>query len=111
MLHADFPKIGGHKNQLQDKSYLSNNIEIELNVYPNPSKSISTLEFNLDTENEVELFIYDLKGAIVLNLNYGKMNKGHHQLKCDVSDINQGVYIISLVKGNDVITRKLYVIK
>ena len=56
-----------------------------INIYPNPTKGIITLE----SAEDVQLIIYDTKGAIVFISDY---NKGITSV--DISPLNLGLYFL-----------------
>lgn len=64
--------------------------------YPNPSAGEFRLAYELATGSEVELSLYDLAGRRLRLLESGYRVAGRHPLSVDVSELPNGVYIISL---------------
>ena len=76
-----------------------------LNVFPNPAVSITTILITLDTEKEVSISVKSIEGKLIAKGEYGTMI-GSHSLTFDVSDFDNGVYIIEAIVGNEVIVKK-----
>ena len=76
-----------------------------LNIFPNPAVSKTTLLITLDTEKEVSISVKSIEGKLIAKGEYGTMI-GSHSLTFDVSDFDNGVYIIEAIIGNDLIVKK-----
>jgi len=74
----------------------------QLVVYPNPVKTI----LNIDTGIHGKLNIYSLTGSCVYSDNNFNNNK-----TIDVSNLTQGLYIISITNNTNIYTAKINVIK
>ncbi|MFT5217620.1 MAG: endoglucanase [Glaciecola sp.] len=74
-------------------------------VYPNPIKnntiSINSFEFS---ENEVPVEIYNLKGQLLFSKSY---NSATNQLKIDVSNIPNGIYILKIISKEEIFNYKI----
>tara|TARA_B100000683_G_scaffold237886_1_gene243362 strand:- start:599 stop:2710 length:2112 start_codon:yes stop_codon:yes gene_type:complete len=79
--------------------------EVDFNIYPNPTNSITNLFLNLDSNKEVSVSIMSIEGKIIAKGNYGIMN-GTHRLTFDVSNLSEGIYIVEAVIGQDIIIKK-----
>lgn len=72
---------------------------------PNPFNPATTLRFELETENQVDLRIFDTSGRLVRVLVSGQtFSKGEHRLRWDGRDnsgraVGSGVYLAKLI-GN-----------
>ena len=75
-----------------------------LNVYPNPVNDNFTI--NVDFEDNYELQIYDNQGKMVL---FQQMTGTVKNI--DVSGLQQGVYVLSISEGNQVIRKKLQILR
>jgi len=79
----------------------SNNITL----YPNPLKNNELLSIgNLENGN-LDVFIYDITGKMVIK----KLISNNRSLKVNVSNLNQGIYLVKLVSDKKSITQKLIV--
>ena len=79
--------------------------DIDFNIYPNPTNSTTTLFLNLDSKKEVSVSIMSIEGKIIAQGNYGTMY-GSYSLTFDVSNLSEGIYIVEVVIGQDVIIKK-----
>lgn len=78
---------------------------IELSNYPNPFKEQTVISFVLEEASEVNMDIYDLKGAKVSALFEGRLPAGKQQLTWNGRGLGgeslpKGNYICKLVAGN-----------
>ena len=67
-----------------------------LKVYPNPSNGRFTIE-NLPINENAHLLVYDMRGTIILNekTNY------NHKLGLDLSNAENGLYLLRITGGKD----------
>ncbi|RLC56818.1 MAG: hypothetical protein DRH89_04855 [Candidatus Cloacimonadota bacterium] len=84
--------------------------------YPNPFNPTTTISFSLPNEQEIELTIYNIKGQKVKQLINGQLTAGQHSMIWDGKDTNDksvgsGIYFYKLKTGNDVLTRKMLMMK
>lgn len=63
-----------------------------LNIYPNPANDVVLIDIPSDAADQLSLRIVDLSGRMVLN----EMIYSKNQIKVDVSDFTNGVYMVSL---------------
>lgn len=66
-------------------------------VYPNPVRSEATLVYSLAQKADIAIRIFDMAGKQVGYLATGIQDAGDYQQKIDVSGLNDGVYIMSLL--------------
>jgi hypothetical protein len=81
-----------------------------LNIYPNPFRTQSNIEFELNKENQLDLSIYDLSGKHIKTIENKIFSPGVHQYKWNGTDktgkeVNSGLYLIRLQAGRHVITK------
>lgn len=67
--------------------------------YPNPVRSLATIEFTLPSMGPAELEIYDILGRRVETVFSAPMSAGTHVVQWNASTVSQGVYILSLRAG------------
>lgn len=68
-----------------------------LELYPNPANDEMTLEISSDINENINYFIYDAFGRLLMEKN-SSVTKGISLLKIDISNLNTGVYMIRLSK-------------
>jgi hypothetical protein len=75
-------------------------------VFPNPATDFVVVETNLDSYNNISLWVYDLQGRIIL-----KKSVGQNQQQVDVKTIAGGNYIYELKQNTTSIARGLLSVK
>jgi len=81
----------------------------ELNVYPNPFSSETTITFTLKTANNVSCKLYNNSGSLVKTISPELFRKGTNTIELNSVGLSSGVYHIVLQTGNSVITKKVIV--
>jgi len=76
----------------QSEQILSN----EMMVYPNPARSVVTIEYSIQTEGEVVLKLMNALGEEVQLIFNGNMESGVYSETLDLSEFQSGVYFIEL---------------
>ena len=66
-----------------------------LNVYPSPTKNNVTIDFNAVANSNITVSIKDITGRLVLTKNV-KGTEGVNNLTLDVSNLSNGLYIMSI---------------
>jgi hypothetical protein len=83
---------------------LNNNRDIKL--YPNPARSIVTLEFNNQLAGEYNFTLLNTEGRIVLQKNK-VYNNGFSISTIDVASLPAGIYLLQIKNGENIITKKV----
>jgi hypothetical protein len=76
-------------------------------IYPNPTSSTSTVEFNLVNASEAVISVTDLSGKIVSERNLGQMNAGANATEINTTSFNAGIYYVTLSSNGSSVTKKL----
>ena len=84
--------------------------------YPNPFNPTTTISFSLPNEQNIELTVFNIKGQKVKTLYSGTADKGNHTMIWEGKDMNDksvssGLYFYKLKTNNNVLTRKMIMIK
>ena len=74
----------------------------EVNVYPNPATTV----INIDNAEGAQISVYDLSGRMVSNVESASANQ-----TIDASNLAKGMYIVRIANGNNVITKKVNVVR
>ena len=93
-----------------DLTGISNLPTSSLNIYPNPVKSSSTIEFNTSRFTNCLIDIYDLAGQKISTIINESVAAGVHSYTFNSSNLPQGVYFVKLVTPEGASTRKIQVI-
>ena len=80
-------------------------------VYPNPFNPSTRIEFNLPSDANISLSIYDLSGRQVATVFEGFQDAGLHSYQWDASKMPSGVYYVRLQFNNQVQSMKAVLMK
>jgi len=84
--------------------------------YPNPFKPHTVISYNLPLDSEVKLEIYNMKGQLVKTLYNGNQVKGEYSITWQGDDensnpVSSGIYFYRLESGNEVVNRKMILMR
>lgn len=80
--------------------------------YPNPFNPSTKISFSLPESGIVDLNIYNVLGQKVASLVRGEnLTAGNHSVSFNASNLSSGVYFYSLKAGNNVVTKKMMLVK
>lgn len=85
---------------------------VDFQIYPNPASSILNVEFELPEAQIMRVAIYDAFGQLIDVIGEDVFSVGTQQLSHDVSNLESGVYFISITtETNQTTTKRFTVIK
>jgi PKD repeat protein len=101
--------VSASGNSLPDEFSLEQN-------YPNPFNPSTTIDFSLPSAGEVTLEVYNILGAKVATLVNGSLSAGRHSVVWNSTTdggapVSSGVYFYRLVTGDQVMTKKMMLLK
>ena len=79
--------------------------------YPNPFNPDTNFEFKLTNPSLVKLLVYNTLGQVVAVLVNDKLKKGTHTIKWDAGNLSSGIYFYKFLTDNNVITKRITLIK
>ncbi len=79
--------------------------------YPNPFNPLTHISYQIASERNVQLVVYDILGQKVKKLLNTKQKKGRYTVKFNSDGLAGGVYFYRIVAGSFVQTRKMILIK
>ncbi len=79
--------------------------------YPNPFNPVTKIRYEVPVAGEVRIDIYNLLGQRVTTLVNGHVTAGRHEVHFDGRNLASGVYFYRLAAPNQVITRKMLLLK
>ncbi len=80
-------------------------------VSPNPFNSTTTIHYELVTAQTVRAAIYDLEGRFVTTLMNGRVSAGSGVLHWNATGVASGVYLLRMQAGQQIVSRKLVLVK
>jgi hypothetical protein len=78
---------------------------------PNPFNPSTEIRYELGQDSWVELSVFDLAGRRVLSLYEGFQAAGERTVPCDARTLGSGTYVYRLRVGDQVLSRKMVVLK
>ena len=89
-------------------SIQENQNNINLYIYPNPSKGIFNIEIETNTPKQIELCMFNLQGQLIScrneNLNFPK-----NIISFDLSTLPKGIYYLRLKTDTSLLTKKIVI--
>ncbi len=76
-------------------------------IFPNPNKGDFTVQFNSNSNNAVNIVIYDLRGRIIFDKKYN--NNGIFSQNLQLDAIQSGVYLVSVQDGEKRIVKRIII--
>jgi hypothetical protein len=87
---------------------INNNLTLE--VYPNPTKNQTSINFKIEKKSKVSIHVVDVLGRSVYN-NNTTLSKGNHLVILNVENYDAGIYYINTQIAGKTFTNKLVVTK
>lgn len=85
---------------------------ISLEVYPNPATEQLTIEYNLPATTLTEVVLVNIYGEYIKILQSPKLKaSGKHAISADLIDLSSGVCLVRFNTNEEVITKKIAVVK
>jgi hypothetical protein len=81
------------------------------NVYPNPATNKAVLTLDLLNNANISIALFDVTGKKVQNVFNGQKTTGKQYFEINVSELNTGLYFVTVSTGDNIKTVKLNVIK
>lgn len=78
-------------------------------VFPNPTKDIAKVSFDLVGNGNVKIVLTDMIGQQVQVVEQSYLNAGSHQFEINTNDLSNGIYFVNLSVDQKTITQKLIV--
>ncbi len=92
------------------------NLEVPLNfklydAYPNPFNPVTTIKFDISSNSDVKLFVFDITGRQAAMLVDQNLNSGKYSVNFDASNLASGIYFYKLQTEGFISAKKLVLIK
>lgn len=98
------PLVVGIKN-------LERSADLISDIYPNPAGNTSKIFFDLGKDDELKFQVYNSLGSLVASSDKQKYAAGRNQLPVDASELNTGVYFITISNATSTLTKRLIITK
>jgi len=80
-------------------------------IYPNPFNSRTTIEMKLTQPGTVLMNVIDLTGRIVVSRRFYYQSAGTHYINFQGDGLATGIYIVTLTSGDQMVSRKIALVK
>ncbi|NQV01507.1 MAG: T9SS type A sorting domain-containing protein, partial [Bacteroidia bacterium] len=80
-----------------------------LAVYPNPFRTLTTIEFQIPESQDVSIQIFNLTGHTISTLTDKIYSKGLHRLSWNAEELSPGLYYVRMQVGSYTGTKKLII--
>jgi len=95
---------------VKGENIISNNYSL-LQNYPNPFNPTTAIEFNIPSESNVKLNVYNSLGQLMTTLIDEELSVGNHKVIFDGNDYPSGIYFYRIISGDYRETRKMILLK
>ncbi|MEP7263734.1 MAG: PKD domain-containing protein [Bacteroidota bacterium] len=82
---------------------------IRLNVFPNPVRETSGIEFILSQKSEVTITLTDIQGKIQSVVYKGSMQSGRQHVDLNAGHLQSGIYLINMIVNGSAIHQRIAV--
>jgi hypothetical protein len=79
--------------------------------FPNPFNPVTRISYEIPTDVIVSLKIYDISGREIKQLLNEKQNAGYYSVIFNGENFSSGIYLYRLIAGNNIVTKKMILIK
>jgi len=83
--------------------------ESTMQLLPNPANNTVNVTWNFGLNNEARLSIYDMTGKEVMSRKLNTNDYDQSGVSLDIRPLNRGMYVVSIVSGNTLISEKLMI--
>ena len=95
---------------VEDESYYVNNY-ILLQNYPNPFNPTTTISYSIPFQQHISLKVYDILGNEIAHLVNEEQVAGFHSFNFNARQMSSGVYFYKLQLRNNILTKKMTLLK
>jgi hypothetical protein len=88
-----------------------NSLIHDLRLFPNPSQNSCTLSLKIDKENDLEISVYEMAGALVKSVFKGRMNAGTQEFQIITDNLEEGTYVIRVRISDEITQKRLIILK
>ncbi len=94
----------------EDESSVPSGFALSQN-YPNPFNPVTTIEFTIDTNQEIRLSVFDVLGREVKVLEQGLRTAGSYSVQFDALDLASGMYFYQLKGESTTVVKTMLLMK
>lgn len=100
--------VGRHPKPIEQSAPVE---DFLLTCYPNPVNRTTNIIYEIPTDGNVSLSIYDITGRKIKDLISGFHHSGRYQILFSSDNFSTGMYFVQLKFSQQVLTKKILVVK
>jgi len=85
------------------------NSQIEFDLFPNPCEDVLRVRYRIPDARCQMIGLYGIDGRKIRRILNEKVQPGEHEVVMDVSDLQNGIYMVRLQVGTEIAVQKLIV--
>ena len=85
---------------------IETNSSSAFSIYPNPTENSFTIQFNLESEINVEIMLSDISGRTIMQKNCGKLISGNQNIAID-TELSDGIYWVNVISKQGTSIQKI----
>ena len=85
--------------------------EFALDVYPNPFNPATQIKVSLEKKSDFKIIVYDMLGSVVTTLADDSFDAGYYIFNFNGSNLASGIYIVTVERSTNFITKKIVLLK
>ena len=82
-----------------------------MDVYPNPFNPSTKVKVSLDKRSEIKINVFNILGSLVTTIADDTYEAGYHTFNFNAGDLSSGVYILTVERSTNFISRKIVLVK
>jgi hypothetical protein len=82
-------------------------IPVQLELYPNPAGTYSTVSLQLNRESDVTINVVNVEGQVVQSIFNSNMSATEHTFNINTEKLSPGIYSVNIISAEGVTSRKL----
>ncbi|HRG59011.1 MAG TPA: T9SS type A sorting domain-containing protein [Bacteroidia bacterium] len=82
--------------------------QFKLNLFPNPTNHLLNLSFDLPSNDNITISIFDLQGKVIIENNFGNLIAGTYTETIDISTLETNSYVFRF-SGNKISFTKTFI--
>jgi Secretion system C-terminal sorting domain len=87
--------------KIDEDDVVINHVDFEAKAFPNPTQFNSTLSFDVPSEGNYQVMMYDMNGRQVREIHNGTLLEGNQRFEIDMYDLNSGMFFVNIIsEGN-----------
>ncbi len=80
-----------------------------LNLYPNPANTSANVSYIMDEPSQISIDVLDITGRLVAGVFTGFKPAGEHLEEIDLTNMNNGIYLIRITANGGSVVRRLVI--